>query len=135
MVEFVYHENKCTHNNNIIDSNNTNINPVTVVLNHQVDSHSPSTKKNFLTNSFTIQMCLVLFIIIFIIILAVLTGFYVQRTSRIAQLEKNLEIMSKAMINEQMKSNTTIRDNKILHDRITDMEKERGKSKKPNCHI
>jgi len=114
----------CTYNNNIIDSNHTNINPVTLVLNHQSNSHLSSTTKNFLSHTPIIQICLVLSTIVSIIILTILTGFYIHRSSRIDELEKDLQMKNKIIIEEQMKNNQTIQ---MLNDRIKDLEKEKGK--------
>jgi hypothetical protein len=128
-VDFAYTENKSISTNNIIDSNNTNINPVTVVLNHHSDPHLSSKKKNFCVNSCIIQICLVGFTIILIIILAVLTGFYTQRMSHISRLEKELQMMNKAVINEQIKYNETIQTEMALRNQIKDFEKQIGISK------
>jgi hypothetical protein len=124
-IDFAYEEKESIH---------TKINPITFVVNHHADSNSSSIEKNYLTNSSIIQICLVLFTIVSIIILAVLTGFYIHRTSRISQLEKDLEITRNLVIYEQIKNNQTIKTNTILNNTINDLEKERSKTKESNSH-
>jgi len=126
-VDHGYRESTPTLNENFIDINNTNINPVTIVHNQQTMTHFSSTEKNFCTNSPIIQICLVLFIVILIIILVILTGFYIHRSSRISQLEKELKIKNNSIAEEQMKNNLTIQTNKILNNKINALEKDDGK--------
>jgi hypothetical protein len=131
-LDFVHQENKCVYNNNnIIDSNNTNINPITLVLHRQSDSQLSSTKKNFFAKSSIIQMCLALSTLLSIVFLTILTGFYIQRAHRISYLENDLETMNKAMIDEKMKNNQTIQTNKMLNDTLVNFKKEHSTMKKP----
>jgi hypothetical protein len=130
-LDFVHQENKCVYNNNIIDSNNTNINPITLVLHRQSDSQLSSTKKNFFAKSSIIQMCLALSTLLSIVFLTILTGFYIQRAHRISYLENDLEMMNKAMIDEKMKNNQTIQTNKMLNDTLVNFKKEHSTMKKP----
>ena len=128
-VDFAYKENKVICTNNITDSNNTNINPFTVVHNHHSDPQLSARKKNFCVNSCIIQMCLLGFVIISIIILAVLSGFYTQRMSHISRLEKELQAMNMVVINEQIKYNETIQTNMALGNQTKDFEKRIGINK------
>jgi hypothetical protein len=130
-LDFVHQENKCVYNNNIIDSNNTDINTITLVLHRQSDSQLSSTKKNFFAKSSIIQMCLALSTLLSIVFLTILTGFYIQRAHRISYLENDLEMMNKAMIDEKMKNNQTIQTNKMLNDTLVNFKKEHSTMKKP----
>ncbi len=119
----VYRENASNFNNNFIDSNKSNINPVILVHNQQTTTHVSSTTKNFWTNSPTIQMCLVLLTVVTIIILVILIGLFIPKSSRVGKLEKEMKMKSNIVVEEQMENNKTNQKNKILNNRINDLEK------------
>ncbi|CAF3792782.1 unnamed protein product [Rotaria sp. Silwood1] len=97
-----------TENNKLIDNQNTNINPVTVIVNPPTRSFSISRRKKRLISSSTIRKCSLLLIMLTTIAFGIMTGVYINAIHYNGQLTKELELKNKRIIEEQAINNQTI---------------------------
>ena len=122
-LDFVYQEDRCSYNNT-----HMKINPFITAFYNQTKRHLSIKGKDFLTTKPTMRICSILLSIILIIILIIMIGFYIRKNSRINELEAELEIKNKIILEEQMKNNQTIQIDNSLKIQMKDFQKEIGMS-------
>jgi hypothetical protein len=129
--------NNYGHNNKIMDSNNTNINPVTINVDNKI--LSSSSKHNPLSYiSFKMNKCFFFIVSFLAMILGILLIVWIIKINE--NIGSDRKLRKEIMQEEQKKQNKTMIEDVLekneqiakLNNQITELEKEKGKIIKTN---
>ena len=103
-----------------IDSNETNINLISIVFNHPITSSLSNAKTSRLLKP-NIQLSFIMLAIVCLILITVMPGLYIHASTRLGQLKTNVKTRGKLFVEIQLMNNHTMKASKALDDRIKDL--------------
>jgi hypothetical protein len=125
-IDLINQQNNFRDDNNIINTNNTNVNQVTVALSSSSSSSPPPQKQQKITLSI-VHKCLLLISLLLLIALVTMIGLYIHRTHHVNRLKNDLIKKDKTILEEQIKNNQSIQTIEQLRNQLNNLEKEKGR--------
>jgi hypothetical protein len=124
-IDLIDQQNNSRDNNkNIASNNNSNINPVTVILN---SSYSSSPQKHRTITLSIIHKCLALFALLLLIALVTMVGLYIHRTNHVNRFKNDLIKKGKTILEGEIKNNQSIQTIEQLRNQLNDLEREKSR--------
>ncbi|CAF3112410.1 unnamed protein product [Rotaria socialis] len=131
---FLSQTNSCSKNNKIINSNNTNINPLTITIDNKKILSAQSKRNQLFYMSFITNKCFFLIVLLLMIAVGILACAFFIKIKEIKELNHSVKKMNGTISEERIINNQTILklkhvefENNQLNKQITLMKKQKSK--------